>query len=295
MPESAQGLGLKNFLLLTIAGVINALGITLFLAPVGLYDSGISGTAMLLGRITPWSLSVYLLILNIPLFLYGLRKQGRVFTVYAIYAVAVYSLAAWVVNDILPIDVSASSPFAGNDLVLCALFGGLISGAGSGFAIRFGGAMDGIEVMAVIFAKRLGITVGVFVMIYNVILYVLCGVIIKSWELPLYSIVTYAAALRTIDFIVEGFDRAKCAMIITVKPDEICERLSAAFETGSTRIAARGGYSGQERTLIYFVVNRFQVMQMKKLVQRIDPSAYIAISEVADVFSANQRIAPGGA
>ena len=218
-----------------------------------------------------------------------------VFTVYAIYAVAVYSLAAWVVNDILPIDVSASSPFAGNDLVLCALFGGLISGAGSGFAIRFGGAMDGIEVMAVIFAKRLGITVGVFVMIYNVILYVLCGVIIKSWELPLYSIVTYAAALRTIDFIVEGFDRAKCAMIITVKPDEICARLSAAFETGSTRIAALGGYSGQERTLIYFVVNRFQVMQMKNLVHRIDPGAYIAISEVADVFSANQRIAPGGA
>ena len=99
--------------------------------------------------------------------------------------------------------------------------------------------------------------------------------------------------MRTIDFIVEGFDRAKCAMIITVKPDEICAQLSAAFETGSTRIAARGGFSGQERELIYFVVNRFQVMQMKKLVQRIDPSAYIAISEVADVFRANQRIAPG--
>ena len=295
MQEAAQGLSLKNFLLLTLAGIINALGITLFLAPVGLYDSGISGTAMLLGRITPWSLSAFLLLLNIPLFLYGLRKQGAAFTVCAIYAVTVYALAAWVVNDILPIDVSASSPLAGSDLVLCALFGGLISGAGSGFTIRFGGALDGIEVMAVIFAKRLGITVGAFVMIYNVILYVVCGLVVRSWQLPLYSIVAYAVALRALDFIVEGFDRAKCAMIITVKPDEICAQLSAAFETGSTRIAARGGFSGQERELIYFVVNRFQVMKMKRLVQRIDPSAYIAISEVADVFSANQRIAPGGA
>ena len=295
MQEAAHGLSPKNFLLLTLAGVINALGITLFLAPVGLYDSGISGTAMLLGRITPWSLSAFLLLLNIPLFLYGLRKQGAAFTVCAIYAVTVYALAAWVVNDILPIDVSASSPLAGSDLVLCALFGGLISGAGSGFTIRFGGALDGIEVMAVIFAKRLGITVGAFVMIYNVILYVVCGLVVRSWQLPLYSIVAYAVALRALDFIVEGFDRAKCAMIITVKPDEICAQLSAAFETGSTRIAARGGFSGQERELIYFVVNRFQVMKMKRLVQRIDPSAYIAISEVADVFSANQRIAPGGA
>ena len=103
--------------------------------------------------------------------------------------------------------------------MLCALFGGVISGIGSGFAIRYGGAMDGIEVMAVIFAKRIGITVGTFVMMYNIILYIICGIVLKSWILPLYSIVTYTAALKTIDFIVEGIDRAKCAIIITEKPD----------------------------------------------------------------------------
>ena len=100
----------------------------------------------------------------------------------------------------LPIDVSFASPLAGTDLLLCALFGGVISGVGSGIAIRYGGAMDGIEVMAVIFAKRLGITVGTFVMIYNVLLYVVCGLVLNTWILPLYSIVTYAAALKTIDF-----------------------------------------------------------------------------------------------
>jgi uncharacterized membrane-anchored protein YitT (DUF2179 family) len=193
-----------SILMLTVAGIINAFGITVFLMPVKLYDSGISGTSILLDQITPsyLTLSIFLLVLNIPLFLFGFKKQGWKFTLSAIYAVCVYSVCAWLITDALPIDVSIASPLAGTDLLLCALFGGVISGIGSGIAIRYGGAMDGIEVMAVIFAKRLGVTVGTFVMIYNVLLYIVCGFVLKSWILPLYSIVTYAAALKTIDFIV---------------------------------------------------------------------------------------------
>ena len=158
-----------NFIFLTIAGFINAFGVTVFLSPVKLYDSGISGTSMLLAQITPefLSLSLFLLILNIPLFAFGYKKQGIGFTVYSLYAVAIYALGSWLIIDILPIDVSLASPLAGDDLMLCALFGGVISGIGSGLTIRFGGAIDGIEVMSVIFAKRFGITVGTFVMIYN--------------------------------------------------------------------------------------------------------------------------------
>lgn len=202
---------IANILMLTIAGMINAFGITIFLTPVNLYDSGISGTSMLLDQLTPeyLSLSIFLIILNIPLFLFGLKKQGSRFTAYAIYSVCIYSVCAWLITDVLPIDVSMASPLAGTDLLLCALFGGVISGMGSGIAIRYGGAMDGIEVMAVIFAKGLGVTVGTFVMVYNVLLYIICGIILNSWILPLYSIVTYAAALKTIDFIVDGIDRAK--------------------------------------------------------------------------------------
>ena len=220
--------------------------------------------------------------------LFGLKKQGGTFTVYAIYAVCIYSVFAWLITDVLPIDVSMASPLAGTDLLLCALFGGVISGIGSGIAIRYGGAMDGIEVMAVIFAKRIGISVGTFVMVYNVILYVLCGIIIDSWILPLYSIVTYGAALKTVDFIVDGLDREKCAMIVTVKPKEVSDTLSMEFETGSTMVEAKGGYSKQPKTIVYFVVNRFQITKMKKLVHEIDSTAFITISEVADVFKANQ-------
>lgn len=282
-------LRLKNFVILLVAGCINAFGVTVFLAPVKLYDSGISGTSMLLSQITPeyMSLSIFLLILNIPLFLFGLKKQGVAFTMYSIFAVAIYSLGSWLITNILPIDVSVVSPLAGEDLLLCALFGGIISGCGSGLTIRYGGAIDGIEVMAVIFAKKLNITVGTFVMIYNVILYIICGFVINSWILPLYSIVTYMAALKTVDFIVEGFDRSKEVMIVTDKPNEINEALLKEFECGTTKIAATGGYSNADKTIIYFVVNRFQISKMRNIVHTIDPKAFVTISEVADVFKAN--------
>ena len=287
--KSLSELRIKNFLILLLAGAVNAFGVTVFLAPVKLYDSGISGTSILLSQITPsyMSLSVFLLILNIPLFLFGLKKQGLTFTVYSVFTVGVYSLVAWLITDVLPIDVSMASPLAGDDLLLCALFGGIVSGIGSGLTIRYGGAIDGIEVMAVIFAKKLNVTVGTFVMIYNVLLYIVCGFVLQSWILPLYSIVTYAAGLKTVDFIVEGFDRSKEIIIVTDKPKEISDALIEAFECGTTKIAATGGYSNADKTIINFVVNRFQISRMKNLVHEIDPKAFVTISDVADVFKAN--------
>ena len=278
-----------NFLFLTLAGIINAFGVIVFLAPVKLYDSGISGTSMLISQVTPeWcSLSLILILLNIPIFILGLKKQGAAFTIYSIYVVCIYSLAAWIITDVLPVDVSIVSPLAGSDLFLCAIFGGIISGCGSGMAVRFGGAIDGIDIIGVMFAKKLGLSLGTFVMIYNIILYIVCGFVINSWILPLYSIVTYAAALKTVDFFVEGFDRSKAAFIITSKPTEVCRALSETFENGITTIKAHGYYSNSDKTMIYFVVNRFQIGKMKNTVHDIDPKAYISISEVADIFSAN--------
>ena len=286
-----ESLKLKSFLLLLISGTINAFGITMFLAPVGLYDSGISGTSMLLGQVTPeWmTLSLFLVVLNVPLFLYGLKKQGAVFTFYSIFAVCVYSVAAWLISEVLPVDVSISSPFAGTDLLLCAVFGGLISGMGSGLTLRAGGAIDGMEVMAVIFAKGLGITVGNFVMAYNVVLYVAAGLICQSWILPLYSIITYYGGQNAVDFIVEGLDRQKGANIVTTRPNEVCKALSEEFEHGMTLMEAKGYYSDQSKTMIYFVVNRFQVAKMKELVRQIDPAAYISIYEIADVYAAAKK------
>ncbi len=287
MRQLTKQLSWRNFAQLFLAGCINAFGVTVFLAPVRLYDSGISGTAILLSQLTPLPLSAFLLLLNVPLFLFGLKKQGVVFTVYSLFAVTVYAWGSWMITDVLPIDVAMASPLAGEDLLLCALFGGVISGIGSGLTIRSGGAIDGMDVLAVTFAKGLNITVGTFVMIYNVALYVLCGVVLGSWILPLYSIVTYAAGLKTIDFIAEGIDRSKAVMIVTDHPEEINAALLEAFSCGTTRIAAVGGYSNAEKTLIYFVVNRFQISRVRSMVRGLDPKAFVTITDVADVFKAN--------
>ena len=280
-----------NLFLLLIAGIINAIGVTMFLAPVNLYDSGISGTAMLLWQITPdeFTFPLFLLVLNIPLFLFGLKKQGKLFTLYSIWAVTIYSLASWCINYVLPVNVDGSSPFAGTDLLLCAIFGGLISGVGSGLTLRLGGAIDGMEVLASIFAKKIGLSVGNFVMIYNVILYITIGASFRSWILPLYSIITYFVAVRAVDFIVEGLDKAKSVMIVTTKTEEICKVLSADFGHGITLLKVQGYYSGEDRYAIYFVVNRFQITRVKNEVRHIDPRAFFVVTEVSDMLGTSLR------
>ena len=277
-----------SLLMLTVAGIVNAFGVVLFLSPVALYDSGISGTSMLFAQLArgviPFSL--FLIVLNVPLFLYGLRREGATFTIRSIYTVVIYSLAAAFFGRFV---TPGASPIAGSDLLLCAIFGGLISGVGSGTTIRYGGALDGIEVLAVIFSRRLGMTVGTFVMTYNALLYVVAGVIMGSWVLPLYSIVTYAIGIKAVDFIVEGLDKTKAAMIITDHPQDICRELSAAFGTGITLIDAHGYYSGDSKTMIYFVVNRFQIARMRTIVHDIDDKAFISITEVSDLFGKNAK------
>ncbi len=281
----ALGLRLPNFLALTAAGIINAFGVTMFLFPVKLYDSGISGLSMLLDQVTPppLTLSVFLLLLNFPVFLFGLKRQGASFTIYSLFAVAVYSLSSFLIMNVLPVDLDFVSPLAGTDLLLCAVFGGVISGIGSGLTIRFGGAIDGLDVLSVVFAKKLGISIGTFVMIFNTLLYIVCGAVIQSWILPLYSIVTYFVGSKTVDFIVEGLDRSMCAMVVTTKAEAISAALSETFRSGGTIVRATGGYSGDEKQIIYFIVNRFGINKLKKIVTEIDGGAFISLQNVADI------------
>lgn len=283
----------QNFLGLTVAGIVNAIGVTVFLAPVNLYDSGLSGTSLLLNAIfsNPWlPLSFFLIVLNLPFFIIGFKKQGAAFTVYSLYAIAMYSLVSFLIQHVLPIaDILTKSPIAGDDMLLCALFGGLVSGAGSGLTIRFGGAIDGVEVMAVIFAKFIGITVGTFVMIYNVIIYVAAGIVFASWTIPLYSVIAYALGIKSVDFVVEGLDKAKAAMIITAHPDLIAQDLSEQLGRGITMINAQGYYSKENKTMLYCVVNRFQIGKLKRMLSSLDPTAFVTITDISDTLGASLK------
>lgn len=284
-----RNLRYTNFIFLTLAGVINAVGVTLMLAPAGMYDGGFSGTSILLSQVTPLSMSIYLMILNVPFFLFGLKRLGGPFIVYSLYTVAVYSLFSYLFQHVFGIDFSNGSPIAGNDLLLCSVFGGIISGIGSGITIRFGGAIDGVEVMAVVFAKKIGMTVGSFVMSYNVILYVIAGIVTKGWVAPLYSVIAYTVGLKAVDFIIDGFDKAKSAFIITDSHDEVADALTEEFGRGVTAIDATGHFSQSRKTVLYCVVNRFEVGKLKSIVTQIDQSAFLVINDVTDTLGSSLK------
>ncbi len=288
--RSLKELHWTNFIALIIAGTVNAFGVMLFMYPVKLYDSGISGVSMLLNQLTPetYTLSLFLVIFNVPIFMFGLKKQGFAFTVYSVFAVVIYSVASGCLSGYFPLDEIPESPLAGTDLLLCAIFGGTLSGIGSGLTIRWGGAIDGIDVLSVIFAKGLGLSLGSFVMIFDTILYIICGIIVGSWILPLYSIVTYYIGSQVVDFVVEGLDRSKSAMIVTNKAEEISNALSEQFQASGTIINAIGGYSKEEKQIIYFVINHFQINKLKKLVYEIDKTAFISLYEVSDIIKKQQ-------
>ena len=292
MKQKLKELNPANLAGLVAAGIINAFGVTVFLMPMKLYDSGVSGLSMLLDQITPkmFSLPLFLILINLPIFFFGMRRQGLTFTIYSVTAVCVYSLASFLIINVLPIDVNNSSPMAGHDLLLCAVFGGVISGIGSGLTIRFGGAIDGIDVLSVIFATRIGISIGSFIMIFNAVLYIICGIVIKSWILPLYSVLTYFVGAKTVDFIVEGLDRAKCAMIVTVKAKEITEAMQENFMSSGTIVDATGGYSQEKKEIIFFIVNSFQIYKVKQIVREIDPNAFISLQDVSEVIKKPQAV-----
>lgn len=279
-----NGINPLRLIPLFFAGLINAVGVTLFLAPARLLDSGISGTALLLDVVTPpWLvLSAFLVVLNVPFFILAYRKIGIGFIVYSLYSIFWYAAFSLLFRNILPIDFSQGSPFTGNDILLSALFGGLLSGVGSGLVIRFGGAIDGIEVMAVLFAKKLGITVGTFMMIYNAILYTTSALIFSSWAVPLYSIIAYTVGNKTIDFVVEGFDKGKALFIVTDRQTDLPARLSEALGTGVTVMESLGGFSQQEKITVYCVVNRFEINRVKRLTLECDPAAFMSICEVSE-------------
>lgn len=303
MQRSQVHFKIKNFIWLFIAGVINATGVTLLLLPSYFYDSGFSGVSMLIIQALPESVQPYiqlyipLIILNAPVFLFAMKKQGIEFTLYSLFAIVIYSLFSLIFQQVIPLFVPGffenGSPIGGGEKIICAIFGGLLSGIGSGMAIRFGGTMDGMESLAVMFAKKINLSVGNFVLIFNIFLYILVGVLAFANVIPsetsdftpaLYSIVAYFAASKAVDFISDGLDQAKGAFIITSKYDEVCRALSDEFGRGLTVMNAHGYYSQTEKQVIYCVINRFQVAKLREVVSQNDPVAFVTLMDISDVI-----------
>jgi uncharacterized membrane-anchored protein YitT (DUF2179 family) len=241
---------------------------------------------------------LWLLVINVPIFLFGMRKQGIAFTLYSLFAILIYSLSSMVFQNLIPSFYpqffANGSPIAGNQLILCSIFGGMFSGIGSGLTIRYGGTMDGMETLAVVFAKKIGLSVGNFVMIFNVILYITIGVTVIAtgagdFTIPLFSIIAYFVNGKAVDFISEGIDQAKGALIITTNQDSVASSLSEEFGRGLTVINAKGYYSQADKQMIYCVVNRFQLPRLKTIVQRCDKHAFVTVMDISDVLGTSVK------
>ena len=297
MKDSKIRLRASNIILLLIAGCINAAGVVLLLSPAGLLDSGISSLSMLLNRVTSLNIALFLIVLNVPLFIFGIRKMGVTFIIYSLIAIASYSLMAYVFSEIAHLNEKVYELIS-HDMLIAALFGGFLSGVGSGLTIRQGGAIDGVEVLAVTFAKKIGLSVGQFVMAFNVIIYTVSSIIGKSLLIGLYSVVSYLVGLKVIDFIVDGFDKGKACTIITKNPDVLAAALSEELGRGVTVLDCKGYFSNEEMTMLYCVANRFEITKIKKLISEIDPESFVAVNEVSEVlgnrikFSLNTAVKP---
>lgn len=269
---------ITDFLILIIAGIINAIGVGLLLTPNNLLDGGLSGTSVALSLITPINVSIFLIVLNFPFYILAYKRIGIKTLIYSLFTIAVYSLFLFIFEKTIDLETNAIV----QDTLLAAIFGGLLSGVGSGITIRMGGALDGIEICSLLFSKKIGVTVGQFVMIYNVILYVLFGFKV-GFQFPLYSIIAYYVGLKVIDAINEGLDKTKMFLIVSDKQEEVSLAIAEQMHRQMTLIESVGYYTKDKKRMIYCVCNRFEVKRLKEVINEVDPSAFITISEVSEV------------
>ena len=285
--KKKNGIKWTNFIGLFFAGIINACGVGLFLVPFGIVDGGLSGTSFILGKLTGLPISLWLVILNFPFFILAFKKMGWQTIIYSLFAISIYSIFLYVLQRFfIPADINPTvkGEYFISSLLLGAVFGGLISGIGSGLTIRFGGALDGIEVSAIVFHKKLAVTVGQFVMGYNLMLYLVYGIIYSSWDAALFSIISYYVGLKAVDLINSGLDKTFMALIISEKHEEIANEIMARLGRSMTYIKAEGYYKSEDTKMIYLVVNRFEVNQVREIITSIDDKAFVTFSEVSELL-----------
>lgn len=269
----SKGEFLKRFIFITIGAILMGVALEKFLVPYDIIDGGIAGISIMVSHLTPIPLSVLLFGINVPFLIIGYKHLGKGFAFSTLYGIAIMSLTTAMLHH--------TGPFP-DDKLLAVLFGGIVLGMGVGLVIRYGGCLDGVEVISILISKRLRVSVGNIIMIFNVIIFIIAGFVFE-WSSAMYSIITYYIAIKVIDIVVEGLNESKSVTIISQNYEEISKDIVDRLGRTTTLIHATGGYSGVETKVIYCVVSRIELSKLKSLVQARDMNAFIAIESVADV------------
>jgi uncharacterized membrane-anchored protein YitT (DUF2179 family) len=259
--------------LLVILGILSAgLGLKGFLLSSRFIDGGVTGISMLLSDVLGWPLSILILVINLPFIALGYRQIGRIFAAKSALAITGLSLCLAFVKypDVTP------------DKLLTAVFGGFFIGAGIGLAIRGGAVLDGTEIAALLVSKSSNLLkVGDVILLLNIFIFSAAAFFLGI-ESALYSILTYFAASKTIDFLIHGIEEYTAVIIISEKNGEIRQAIINVLNRGVTVYKGRGGMSDAEQDILFCVITRLEIGRVKAVVRELDPAAFIVVHPLAD-------------
>jgi len=261
-----------NALLIALGILAAAFGLKGFLLSSNFIDGGVTGVSMLLAKVTRVPLAVWLPLVNAPFVAIGYRQMGRAFAIRSALAIAGLSavLATMHFPDVTP------------DRLLTAVFGGFFIGGGIGLAVRGGAVLDGTEIAALLISKRSHLLkVGDVILAFNVVLF-LAAMSLLGVEPALYSILTYIAAARTLDFVIYGLEQYTAITIVSARSALIRERIVGDLKRGVTVYKGFGGLTGAEQEILYCVVTRLEIGKVKTIARAIDPQAFVVSHPLAD-------------
>lgn len=265
---------LQRALLITLGAVLMSIALEIFLVPNKVIDGGITGISMMLSYLTGWKLGIFLFLLNLPFFFLGYKQIGKTFSFSTLYGITILSITTAFLHN--------ASAFT-QDILLASIFGGIILGIGVGTVIRYGGSLDGTEILAILFSKKLPFSVGEIVMFFNIFIFGGAGFVFSSWDSAMYSILTYFVAYKTMDVVIAGLDESKSVWIISDESQHIGDAILDRLGRGVTYLSGEGAYSGDDKKVIFCVINRLEEAKLKDIVKEYDPSSFLAIGDIAEV------------
>lgn len=250
-----------------------AVGLEIFLVPNNVIDGGITGISIMLSYITGWKLGFFLFLLNIPFFFIGYKQIGKTFAISTLYGIIILSIATTLLHPLPPFT---------QDILLASVFGGIVLGIGVGIVIRYGGSLDGTEMLAILFNNKLPFSVGEIIMFFNLFILGSAGFIF-TWDRAMYSLIAYFVAYKTIDITITGLDESKSVWIISDKASLIGDAIMSRLGRGVTYINGEGAFSGDEKKVIFCVINRLEEAKLKEIVTENDENAFLAVADIAEV------------
>lgn len=269
---------INKLIFITFGAVITGFALGSFLSQNDIIDGGIIGISMILSIVNKLNLGLLIVILNLPFILLAWKKMGTKFVLMTAYANIILALAT---NYFHSISVTS-------DLLLATVFGGIILGLGVGTILKNEASLDGTEIMSLIISRKFGFSVGEFILLINIFIYAVAGLVF-GWESAMYSVLTYFIGSKVIDSVMEGFNSSKSVRIISDNAGAIGEELISRLDISITYLQGIGGYTGQDKDLIYCVISRLELPKMLDIVKEIDPKAFVSVVDVHEVYGGRFR------